>query len=161
MADSTYLPPIIPKTPEVVDQYLVEYYRKVGEFCDECYQEGLARQKSAPELKAMDEAIDYLAGIQWRDKLPSYRPKPVSNEVLSNFWETIGLLTDTRPIFHISEAGNLLKDLKDFECDGQGVGAAGQVQPDARFLDDVRDVYDFAGSPLLESVCEGDQRRFV
>ena len=54
MADSTYLPPIIPKTPEVVDQYLVEYYRKVGEFCDECYQEGLARQKSAPELKAMD-----------------------------------------------------------------------------------------------------------
>jgi hypothetical protein len=95
----------IPKTEEVVDQYLVEYYRKVGEFCDGCLEEGIARQKTTPELKAMDEAIDYLAGIQWRDKLPNYRPKPVSNEVLSNFWETIGLLTDTRPIFHISEVG--------------------------------------------------------
>ena len=67
--------------------------------------EGVARQKTTPELKAMDEAIDYLAGVQWRDKMPSYRPKPVSNEVLSNFWETIGLLTDTRPIFHITEVG--------------------------------------------------------
>jgi hypothetical protein len=95
----------IPKTPEVVDQYLVEYYRKVGEFCDGCYSEGISRQKTTPELKAMDEAIDYLAGIQWREKLPSYRPKPVSNEVLSNFWETIGLLTDVKPIFHISEIG--------------------------------------------------------
>jgi hypothetical protein len=95
----------IPKTTEVVDKYLVEYYTKLGAFCDECLVEGIARQKTTPELKAMDEAIDYLAGIQWRDKLPSYRPKPVSNEVLSNFWETIGLLTDTRPIFHISEVG--------------------------------------------------------
>jgi hypothetical protein len=95
----------IPKTPEVVDQYLVDYYTKMGSFLDGCYEEGVARQKTTPELKAMDEAIDYLAGIQWREKLPSYRPKPVSNEVLSNFWETIGLLTDTRPIFHISEVG--------------------------------------------------------
>lgn len=95
----------IPKTPEVVDQYLVDYYTKLGQFCDDCYSEGIARQKAAPEFKAMDEAIDYLAGIQWREKLPLYRPKPVSNEVLSNFWETIGLLTDTRPIFHISEVG--------------------------------------------------------
>ena len=104
MADSDFQAPI-PKTPEVVDQYLVEYYTKLGSFCDECYSEGIARQKTTPELKAMDEAIDYLAGIQWRDKMPSYRPKPVSNEVLSNFWETIGLLTDVKPIFHISEVG--------------------------------------------------------
>lgn len=95
----------IPKTPEVSNQYLVDYYAKMGTFLDECFAEGIARQKSTPELKLMDEAIDYLAGIQWRDKLPSYRPKPISNEVLSNFWETIGLLTDTRPIFHISEVG--------------------------------------------------------
>ena len=64
----------IPKTPEVSNQYLVDYYAKMGTFLDECFAEGLARQKSAPELKAMDEAIDYLAGNQWRDKLPSYRP---------------------------------------------------------------------------------------
>lgn len=95
----------IPKTPEVVDHYLVDYYSKMGDFLDGCYSEGISRQKTTPELKAMDEAIDYLAGIQWREKLPSYRPKPVSNEVLSNFWETIGLLTDVRPIFHISEIG--------------------------------------------------------
>lgn len=95
----------IPKTPEVVDQYLVDYYSKMGNFLDDCYSEGVARQKATPELKALDEAIDYLAGIQWRDKMPSYRPKPVSNEVLSNFWETIGLLTDVKPIFHISEIG--------------------------------------------------------
>ena len=95
----------IPKTPEVVDHYLVDYYSKMGDFLDGCYSEGISRQKTTPEMKAMDEAIDYLAGIQWREKLPSYRPKPVSNEVLSNFWETIGLLTDVRPIFHISEIG--------------------------------------------------------
>ena len=104
MADSDFQAPI-PKTPQVVDEHLVTYYREMGDFLDGCYAEGVARQKTTPELKAMDEAIDYLAGIQWRDKLPSYRPKPVSNEVLSNFWETIGLLTDVRPIFHISEIG--------------------------------------------------------
>jgi hypothetical protein len=104
MADSDFQAPI-PKTPEVVDRYLVDYYTKMGDFLDGCYSEGISKQKTTPELKAMDEAIDYLAGIQWREKLPSYRPKPVSNEVLSNFWETIGLLTDTRPIFHISEVG--------------------------------------------------------
>jgi hypothetical protein len=105
----------IPKTPEVVDQYLVDYYTKMASFLDDCYSEGVARQKVQPEIKAMDEAIDYLAGVQWREKLPAYRPKPVSNEVLSNFWETIGLLTDTRPIFHISEvgfAGNYSKTAK-------------------------------------------------
>ena len=95
----------IPKTPEVEDRYLLEYYSKMADFLDGCFSEGIARQKTTPELKAMDEAIDYLAGIQWREKLPNYRPKPVSNEVLSNFWETIGLLTDVRPIFHISEVG--------------------------------------------------------
>ena len=105
----------IPKTPEVTDQFLVDYYTKMADFLDGCYSEGVARQKTVPELKAMDEAIDYLAGIQWKDKLPSYRPKPVSNEVLSNFWETIGLLTDVKPIFHISEtgmAGNYSKTAK-------------------------------------------------
>jgi hypothetical protein len=95
----------IPKTPQVVNQYLVEYYSKMGDFLDGCYQEGVARQKTTPELKAIDESIEYLAGNQWREKLPNYRPKPISNEVLSNFWETIGLLTDTRPIFHITEIG--------------------------------------------------------
>jgi hypothetical protein len=95
----------ISKAPEVVDQYLVDYYTKMGGFLDGCYEEGIAKQKTTPELRAMDEAIDYLAGLQWKEKLPSYRPKPVSNEALSNFWETIGLLTDVRPIFHISEVG--------------------------------------------------------
>ena len=50
----------IPKTPEVVDQHLVDYYTKMGSFLDGCYEEGVARQKTTPELKAMDEAIDYL-----------------------------------------------------------------------------------------------------
>jgi len=95
----------LPKTEEVVDRHLIEYYAKMGEFLDGALEEGIARQKATPELKAMDEAIEYLAGIQWRDKSLSYKPKPVSNEALSNFWETIGLLTDTRPIFHISEVG--------------------------------------------------------
>jgi hypothetical protein len=95
----------IPKTPDVVDRYLVDYYSKIGTFLDGCYEEGISRQKTIPELKSMQEAIEYLAGIQWRDKLPYYRPKPVSNEVLSNFWETIGLLTDVKPIFHIKEIG--------------------------------------------------------
>ena len=47
----------------------------MGTFLDECFEEGIARQKATPELKAMDEAIDYLAGIQWRDKMPSLQAK--------------------------------------------------------------------------------------
>ena len=38
--------------------------------------------------------------------MPSYRAKPVSNEFLSMFWETIGLLTDIRPMFHIVDIAN-------------------------------------------------------
>lgn len=95
----------LPKGEQETDTYLVEYYAKIGTFCDQVLEEGLARQKSIPELKAMDEAIDYLAGLQWRERVASYRPKPVSHEVLDNFWETIGLLTDLKPIFHISEIG--------------------------------------------------------
>lgn len=37
--------------------------------------------------------------------MPSYRAKPVSNELLNNFWETIGLLTDIKPMFHITDIG--------------------------------------------------------
>lgn len=104
MASADFAPPI-PKTPEVTDQYLVDYYTKIGGFLDGCLEEGIARQKGVSEIKEMEEAIEYLAGLQWRGNVPSYRPKPISNDALSNFWETIGLLTDVKPIFHIAQVG--------------------------------------------------------
>jgi hypothetical protein len=96
---------MIPKTEENQTKYLVEYYKRVGDFCDQAYEEANGMQKEIPEIKAMQDAIDYLAGLQWKQDMPSYRSKPVSNEVLNNFWETIGLLTDIKPTFHIKEIG--------------------------------------------------------
>jgi hypothetical protein len=104
MSDFSFTAPV-PKTDEVKDNYLKDYYAKMGHFLDQSYEEGVARQKGVPELKQMEEAFDYLAGIQWRDKSAGYRPRPVTTEVLDNFWETIGLLTDIKPIFHVKEIG--------------------------------------------------------
>jgi hypothetical protein len=43
--------------------------------------------------------------MQWKQDMPSYRPKPVSNETLNSFMEAIGLLTDIKPMFQISAPG--------------------------------------------------------
>lgn len=83
-----------------------EYYIRLNEWCDGASEEARANQQDIPELREIDNALDYLVGMQWKEAMPSYRVKPVSNEFLSMFWETIGLLTDIRPAFHIADIGN-------------------------------------------------------
>jgi hypothetical protein len=85
--------------------HLVEYYQRLGDWCDQAFEESSAEQQEVPEIRQISDALDYLLGMQWKESMPSYRAKPVSNELLSNFWETIGLLTDIKPMFNISAIG--------------------------------------------------------
>ena len=86
--------------------HLKEYYERIGQWADAALEEGVGLQKDVPELREMSTAIDYLSGLQWKESMPSYRAKPVSNEMLAMFWETVGLLTDVKPMFHISDIGD-------------------------------------------------------
>lgn len=109
MAEVTY-PELIPHTRDTSSgddsrKNLTEYYSRIGQWCDNAFEEAVSIQQDVPEIKEMSTALDYLAGLQWRESLPSYRAKPVSNEVLSMFWETVGLLTDVRPMFKITDIG--------------------------------------------------------
>ena len=83
-----------------------EYYTQLNDWCDAAVEEGTAYQKDVPELADISNALDYLVGMQWKDAMPSYRAKPVSNEFMSMFWETVGLLTDIRPTSHIVDIAN-------------------------------------------------------
>jgi hypothetical protein len=85
--------------------HLVDYYAKLGSWCDQAFEEGVGLQQDVPELKEISGALDYLCGLQWKESMPSYRAKPVSNEMLGMFWETIGLLTDIKPMFNIKDIG--------------------------------------------------------
>jgi hypothetical protein len=84
-------------------KHLTEYYERLGKWCDQAYEEGIANQSDIPEIREIDTSLDYLLGFQWKQSMPSYRAQPVSNEILSNFWETIGLLTDIKPMFKITD----------------------------------------------------------
>lgn len=85
--------------------YLTQYYRDMGKWLDSAYEEASGLQKEVPEVKAIQDQLDYLVGLQWKQDLPSYRAKPITNEALWNFIETIGLLTDLKPTFNIKEIG--------------------------------------------------------
>lgn len=85
--------------------YLRDYYDRMASYLDACYEEGSAAQQTVPEIKEISNALDYLSGLQWKEAMPSYRAKPVSNEFMSMFWETIGLLTDVKPMFKIEDFG--------------------------------------------------------
>ena len=84
---------------------LATYYERLGNWADQAYEEAAGIQQEVPEIKQISEALDYLVGLQWKQDMPSYRAKPVSNEILSMFWETIGLLTDIKPMFNIKDIG--------------------------------------------------------
>lgn len=82
---------------------LSEYYEKLGNWCDSAFEEASGLQKDIPEVREIAQALDYLGGLQWKESMPSYRAKPVSNEFMSMFWEVIGLLTDTKPSVTIKD----------------------------------------------------------
>ncbi len=108
MADLDDLPEIRPK-PGDSDRFTTgrrEYYKQLNEWCDAAEEEGKAVQEDIPELREIQTALDYLVGLQWKEAMPSYRAKPVSNEFMTMFWETVGLLTDIRPMFHITDIAN-------------------------------------------------------
>jgi len=96
-------------------KYVGEYYEKLGTFCDQCLEEGKGLQQDIPELKEMDNAIDYLLGLQWKEQMPSYRARPVLNDLLSCFWETIGLLTDIKPMWEIKDTAGQYSKIAEIE----------------------------------------------
>ena len=88
------------------DTPLKAYYTSLNNWCEAVVEEGKALQTDIPELQEVAGALDYLSGMQWKEAMPSYRSKPVSNEFLQMYWETIGLLTDIRPMFDIVDTAS-------------------------------------------------------
>ena len=86
-------------------RFTQDYYSRLSSWCDSAFDEAVQGQADVPELKEIQNSLDYLAGLQWKENMPSYRAKPVSNETLSMFWETVGLLTDVKPMFKITDLG--------------------------------------------------------
>lgn len=85
------------------DSRMKDYYRSMNQWCDAAMDEGQAAQENIQELRDIQGALDYMVGFQWKEAMPSYRAKPVSNEFFQMFWESIGLLTDMRPMFDITD----------------------------------------------------------
>lgn len=77
------------------------YESQILYWCDAAYEEAKREADNTPELRDMDTVTDYLNGMQWKGPQPAHRAKPVSNRTLSLFWETVGLLTDIRPVFEV------------------------------------------------------------
>ena len=77
------------------------YETQIRYWCDAAYQEARRLTDDTPELKEMDKTIDYLSGLQWKNATPLHSAKPVINRMLRMFWETVGQLTDMRPIFEV------------------------------------------------------------
>lgn len=77
------------------------YQQAIRYWCDSAYEEAKKAAGDSRELQDLDTTMDYLAGQQWKGQQPSYRAKPVTNRMLRLFWETVGLLTDIRPIFEV------------------------------------------------------------
>jgi hypothetical protein len=103
-------PELIPHTREnngddAQQRLLSDYNSRMGQFVDAAYDEGASKLNEVPEIKEISAALDYLSGLQWKEAMPSYRAKPVSNEFMSMFWEGIGLLTDVKPMFQIEDFG--------------------------------------------------------
>ncbi len=80
------------------------YNQQIRYWTRAAYEEGRKYTEETSEVRGMDDALDYLAGLQWKGPQPAHRAKPVSNRVLSLFWETIGLLTDIRPVWEVRAA---------------------------------------------------------
>src|ERR1700735_907368 len=101
------LPYVEPKPDETAKttKSLTDYYTRLNDWCEAAVEEGKALQTNVPELTEIGQTLEYLSGLQWKEAMPSYRSKPVSNEFLQMFWETIGLLTDIRPMFNVVDVG--------------------------------------------------------
>lgn len=78
-----------------------QYQAQIKYWCNAAYEEAKKIQDDSKEMQEIDKTLDYLSGIQWRNPQPSYSAKPVTNRMLRLFWETIGMLTDIRPIFEV------------------------------------------------------------
>lgn len=77
------------------------YERSVREWTNAAYEEAEYDRKKDPEIKKVGDYIDYIEGRQWKGNRPSYKSKPVNNKVADNFWETVGLLSDVKPIMDV------------------------------------------------------------
>src|ERR1035441_10134398 len=108
MASTYSFTETIPK-PQNDTKYLTDYYTKVAAWTNQAHEEAVSLQRDVPEIRDIQNALDYLCGLQWKQEMPSYRAKPVSNEILAMFWETIGLLTDIKPMFKITDIGSVGK----------------------------------------------------
>lgn len=106
---SDFFPPLVPnitdeaamRKPQSDTHGGANYQQKILLWCNAAYEEAKKISGESREMQEIDQTLDYLAGLQWKGQQPSHRAKPVTNRMLRLFWETIGMLTDIRPIFEV------------------------------------------------------------
>ena len=77
------------------------YEAQIKYWCEAAYQEAKKIADDSKEVQEVDKTLDYLSGLQWKNATPSHSAKPVINRMQRIFWETVGQLTDMRPIFEV------------------------------------------------------------
>jgi len=77
------------------------YEAQLKYWCNAAFEEADTEQSKSQPLNDMTKYIDYLTGKQWAGGRPSYRAKPVNNRMVRLFWESVGMLTDIRPIIGV------------------------------------------------------------
>lgn len=103
---SDFFPPMMPAAGDDPSRPMgssagQSYQQAVRYWCDSAYEEAKKSASDSKEIQDLDTTMDYLQGMQWKGSQPSYKAKPVTNRMLRLFWETVGLLTDIRPIFEV------------------------------------------------------------
>lgn len=101
---SDFFPPLMPTEgddPSRAASAGHNYQQAIRYWCDSAFEEAKKAAGDTREIQDIENTMDYLAGNQWKGQQPSYKAKPVTNRMLRLFWETVGLLTDIRPIFEV------------------------------------------------------------
>jgi len=97
------MPALLPKYDAPDDRPFggTEYESSVIHWTEAAYDEAELDQQQSEEIREVQNFIDYLDGKQWTASRPSYKSKPIDNEMIGLFWEIVGQLTDIRPVIEI------------------------------------------------------------
>lgn len=100
-----FFPTLIPATGgddrAGASQHPTQYEAQIRYWCEAAYQEAKKVQSDSREIQEVDKMLDYLSGLQWKNSTPAHSAKPVINRMHRMFWETVGQLTDIRPMFEV------------------------------------------------------------
>ena len=91
------------------------YQTQIKHWCNAAYEEAKKISDDSKEMQEIDKTLDYLSGLQWKGQMANHSAKPVTNRMHRLFWESVGMLTDIRPIFevHATSKGDAYSSTQD------------------------------------------------